>query len=141
MTAVSPMSGWPSRREMSVVLPLPRKPVTRDTGVLANGRQELVVERIERRSRELLRLAPDRAEVLDDRRPSRPVAEDIDPAGPLVEPQAVVGEHAVQQAEPERPSPPVTALLRPAFVEEDTAEAAHLQSVLPADREERTWPR
>src|SRR5262245_21264231 len=134
MTAVSPMSGWLSRREMSVVLPLPRKPVTRETGVLAKSRQKPVVEGIQRPTRELLRLAPDGAQVLDDRRPSRRLTEDVDTAGPLVEPQAVVGEHAVQQAEPERPSPPVTALLGPAFVEEDSAEAAHLRSVLPADR-------
>ena len=32
ITAVSPMSGWASRRESSVVLPLPRNPVTSVTG-------------------------------------------------------------------------------------------------------------
>ena len=48
MTAVSPMSGWASSLEISVVLPLPRKPVTRETGVLGKARQQLGGEGVER---------------------------------------------------------------------------------------------
>ena len=129
MTAVSPMSGWPSSLEMSVVLPLPRKPVTRVDGRLRQGSaQEVGIERVERPSRELLGLAPDRAQVLDHGGPARPVAEDVHAARPLVEPEAEVGRARGSGAAAGGPSPPVTRLLGPALVEQDAAEAAHLWS-------------
>ena len=113
---------------MSVVFPLPRNPVTRVTGVLDKGDEEVGIERIERPPRQPLGLEPDRAQVFDHRRSSCPVAEDVDAAGPLVEPEAEVGQHAIQEPQTECPSAPVTPLLGPAFVEENAAEAAHLWS-------------
>ena len=61
ITAVSPSSGPREQREMSVVLPLPRKPVTRTTGVFTvERRHECRIERVERPPGEALGLDPER---------------------------------------------------------------------------------
>ncbi len=70
ITAVSPIPGCASRRESSVVFPLPRKPVRSATGrpLSARARTSPGSQRVERRAGQPLRLHPERAEVRDDRR-------------------------------------------------------------------------
>src|SRR5581483_1440331 len=105
ITAVSPMSGWARSREISVVFPDPRKPVTSVTGVLGKGGQQPRVERVERPAGELLRFGPEHSDVRDDGRPPLAVAQGVNASGPVRKGQAVVGKHAVEQhdAEPARP--------------------------------------
>ncbi len=88
ITAVSPIAGCSSNLEISVVLPLPRKPVTRATGSLAsgaNGVDERWVERVEPAPGEALGLDPQCAEVGDDGSAALAVAEDVDSASPVVQ--------------------------------------------------------
>src|SRR5438067_8840207 len=126
ITAVSPMSGWRSRCEISVVLPLPRKPVTTVSGVLSAKRpDQLGIERVERPAGEPLGLLPEHPQVGDDRSASLCVAEHVRPAAPVVEPQPEVLEHAVQQHDAEDAAPPAALLLGPVVAEQDAAERAH----------------
>src|SRR2546421_1990747 len=129
ITAVSPIAGWPSRLAISVVLPLPRKPVTSATGSLpsaAKGVHETWVERVERAAGEALCLHPEHAQVVDDGRPALAVVQDVDSAAPVVEPQAEVIEHPVRELHPEDPRPAPAVLLGPVLIEEYAAESAHV---------------
>src|SRR2546421_421897 len=116
ITAVSPMAGWPSRLAISVVLPLPRKPVTSATGSLPSAAKcvhETGVERVKGSAGEALRLHPQHAEVVDDGRAALAVAQDVDSPSPVVEPQTEVIEHAVRELHPEDPRPAPAVLLGP----------------------------
>src|SRR5258705_13818584 len=130
ITAVSPMAGWPSRLEISVVLPLPRTPVTSATGSLppSAGKRadQSGVERVERPAREALRLHPQHAEVVDDDRPALAVAQDVEPAAPVVEPETEVIEHLVRERHAKDPRPAPALLLSPVLIEEHSAESAHV---------------
>src|SRR5580765_4957892 len=100
------MAGWPSNCEISVVFPLPRNPVTSATGVLpSKARKQRRLERVERAPGQLLRLGPDRAEVADDGRAALGVAQDVHAAPPVVEPQAEMAEHPIEQRDAEDPRP------------------------------------
>src|SRR5919108_4945137 len=102
MTAVSPSSGCRSRREISVVLPLPRKPVTRTTGSLSAERtDDPGVERVERAAGQPLGLQPQRAEVLDHGRPALAVPQDVHATAPVVQPEPEAREDAVDERDPE----------------------------------------
>src|SRR5581483_6302742 len=143
ITAVSPSAGCSSSREISVVLPLPRKPVTTTTGSFdASGKRahELGVERIERPACEPLGLHPQRPEVRDDGRPALQVAQQVDPAAPVVETQPELAEHPVHEPDAEDAGAPAAARLGPVLARERSTEGAHCRSVLPLEREE-TWPR
>src|SRR5207249_3322037 len=102
-----PMSGCASSLEISVVFPLPRKPVTSATGVSSAKRpNELGVERIERPAGQARRLDPERAEIADHGAAALAVSEHVDAAAPVAEVQPVEREHAVHQPEPKRPPAP-----------------------------------
>ncbi len=110
ITAVSPMSGWASRRESSVVFPLPRKPVTQRDRRLQTRARPAEPGRAGRAARPASRSASTQSapRFVDDGRAPLAVAEDVDAAAPVVEPQPEVVEHAVQQrdrgsARPRRP--------------------------------------
>ena len=129
ITAVSPMPGWPRRLAISVVLPLPRKPVTSATGSLpsaAKGVHEAGVERVEGSAGEALRLDPQHAKVVDDGRPALAVPQDVDSASPVVEPQTEVIEHPVRELHPEDARPAAAVLLGPVLFEKRIAESAHV---------------
>jgi hypothetical protein len=116
-------------------LPLPRNPVTIETGsfsVSAKRGDERGVERIERSAGETFRLEPERPDVRDDRSPSGAVAEHVVAAAPVVETEPEVLEHPVQQAQPQELRPPPTALLGPVLADEDAAERAHMVEVTKA---------
>src|ERR671919_1056176 len=101
-TAVSPRSGWRRRLARSVVLPLPRNPVSTVTGSLlamAEAGDEAGIERIEAPSRQALGLSPEGSEVGDDGRAALAVAEDVDAAAPVSELEPEVGQDAVQEAD------------------------------------------
>ena len=131
ITAVSPMPGWPSRREISVVLPLPRKPVTSATGSLAVSCQALRRGRgrAGRAARPASRSASAQsdAEVVDDGRPALAVAQDVDASAPVVE-RAARSARAPGSASATRKTraraPAI--LLGPVLVQEHTAESAHV---------------
>src|SRR5437763_1441 len=134
ITAVSPICGWESSRASSVVLPLPRKPVRRVTGVFsAKAADELRIERIERPPGELRSLCPEHAEVVDDRGVPLAVSQDVDAAGPVAELEAVVAEHPVHEPDAEDASAPPTVLLGPVVVEQHTTERTHLVSLSTCD--------
>src|SRR5712691_10089260 len=129
ITAVSHMAGWRSRLAISVVLPLPRKPVTSATGSLpsvAKGVHETGVEWVEAPAGEPLRLHPQHAEVVDDGRPAVAVVEDVDSSSPVVEPQTEVIEHPVREPHTEDTRPAPALLLGPVLIEEHAAESAHV---------------
>src|SRR3954447_1543135 len=100
------MSGWASSAEIRVVLPLPRKPVTRTTGtrsaIVAERGQERRVERVERTAGEALGLAPQRRQVVDDLGAALAVVEHVGGAAPVAERHAEAGEHAAHHARPQR---------------------------------------
>ena len=111
---------------MSVVLPLPRKPVTRTTGVFtAKLREESGVERVEGPAEQPLGFTPDGAEVLDDGRGALAVAKDIDRARPVVQGEPEMAEHPVEERCAKDPSPPPALLLGPVLVQDDTAKRTH----------------
>ena len=74
--------------------------MTRETGVLAKGGEEALVEGIERAAVELLCLGPQRAEIGDDRRPPLTISQDVDAACPIAKLKPEVREHAVGEARP-----------------------------------------
>src|SRR2546421_9043030 len=128
ITAVSPISGWGSKRERSVVFALPRKPVSSATGVYelsGKGAEEIGVERVERPPGERSRLRPEDAEVVDDHSTTLGVAKDVDAAGPIVEGQPEVLEHAVYEPDAQRTTAPAPVLLGPVVAEQDTTERTH----------------
>src|SRR5207245_7114514 len=117
-----------SRRDISVVLPLPRKPVTRSTGSLPSTDKRVYqpgVERVEPPSRKVFRLGPERADVVDDDGPPLAVSEDVDSASPVVEPQTDVAEHPVHEFHPKDTRPAAAVLLGPVLVQQHSAESAH----------------
>src|SRR5712691_11161160 len=129
ITAVSHMAGWRSTLAISVVLPLPRKPVTRATGSLpsaAKGPHETGVERVEAPAGEPLRLHPEHAQVVDDGRPAFAVVQNVDSASPVVEPQTEMIEHSVRELHAEDTRPAPALLLGPVLIEEHAAESAHV---------------
>src|SRR4051812_8465656 len=140
------MRGWASRRERRVVLPLPRKPVSSVTGSgppSGKRRQQLRVERVERAACQLRRRRPQGAEVGDDLAAALAVAQDVGAAGPVVEAEAEVGEHAVDEPHALDPAPAPAALLGPVVAEEHAAEGAHQRPPLsPRPRRIRLapWP-
>src|SRR2546421_12620119 len=122
------MSGWRSRREINVVLPLPRKPVTRSTGSLPSAAKrphQPGVEWVERPPREERRLGPERPEVLDDDGASLAIPQDVDSASPVVEPQTERAEHPVHQWHSKDTRPAAAALLGPVVARPPVTEAAH----------------
>src|SRR5262249_39047636 len=126
ITAVSPIPGWSSSRERSVVLPLPRKPVRTATGIgSAKCPDQLGVQRVERTAGEERRRRPDAAQVADDRAPALAVAEHVGAPGPVVEVKPVVVEDAIDQPDPEDPLTPAGVLLGPVVAHQSPAERAH----------------
>src|SRR3954452_12162717 len=112
------MSGWASKRESSVVLPLPRKPVRRTTDVFSGeGADKAWVEGVERRAVQPLRLDPQRTEVRDDGRAAFAVTQDVGPAAPVVEMEAEVIEDAVQQGDPQRAAATAAFTLGPVLLQ------------------------
>src|SRR5918997_4648457 len=127
-TAVLDIEGSVRTLPSSVVLPLPRKPVTTVTGRVARppatglpapsrGGRALVcqrlpqgrVERVERPAREPFCGGPERAEVLDELRAPLAVAQHVLAAVPVLELQAVVAQDPVGKYDPVGPlAPPVT---------------------------------
>src|SRR5919202_6085666 len=108
-TAVSPMSGWESSAEISVVLPLPRKPVTRTTGrrsAIAEGGDERRVERVERAAGEALGLAPERRQVVDDLGAPLAVVQHVRGPAPVAQRHAEAREHAADHPRPQRTGTP-----------------------------------
>ena len=132
ITAVSPISGWASSRESSVVLPLPRKPVSRmtrrlhDSAATSSGSSGSSGRPASRSAS--TQTAP---RLSTTARPPLAVAQHPDPAAPVVEPEPVDGEHAVEQAPAEDPAAAAALLLGPVVVQKDAAEDAHRASVLP----------
>src|SRR5438067_1454933 len=137
------MSGWRSRREINVVLPLPRKPVTRSTGSLPSAAKrphQPGVEWVERPPREARRLGPERPEVLDDDGAALAIPKDVDSTSPVVEPQPEMAEHLVHQLHPKDTRPAAAVLLGPVLARQHVTEGAHSRSVVPPTRED-TWRR
>ena len=66
--------------------------MTSATGVFTakRARASVGIERVERPPGQLLGLDPERAEVVDDGRAALAVAQDVDAAAPVVEPEAEV---------------------------------------------------
>src|SRR6478672_3637292 len=98
-TAVSPIAGCASSAEISVVLPLRRKPVTRTTprrsAIRAPQRgAERRVERVERASGEALGLGPERRQVVDGLGAPLAVVEDVPGAAPVAQRHAEPGQDA-----------------------------------------------
>src|SRR5215210_2745159 len=111
ITAVFSRDGAESTLESSVVLPLPRKPVMIVTGffvALASVHRRITeerrvqggVERVERSSGKLPGFEPQGAEVLHQRGASLAVAQDVLPAGPVLDPEAVEAQHLVRYGRP-----------------------------------------
>src|ERR687883_447269 len=88
-TAASPIAGWASSAAISVVLPLPRKPVTRTTGrrsaIAVQRGEERRVERVERAAGEALGLAPERRQVVDDLGAPLAVVQDVRGSAPIAQ--------------------------------------------------------
>src|ERR687886_1657502 len=103
-TAVSPIAGWASSAEIRVVLPLPRKPVTRTTGsrssIAAQRGDERRVERVERAAGEALGLAPERRQVVDDLGAALGVVQHVRGPAPVAEGHAEAREHAADDSSP-----------------------------------------
>src|SRR5919202_3543978 len=97
-TAVSPIAGCASSAEITVVLPLPRKPVTRTTGrrsaIAAQRGDERRVERVERPAGEALGLAPERGQVVDDLGAALAVVHHVGGSAPVAQRHAEAREHA-----------------------------------------------
>ena len=87
MTAVSPMSGGRAAGDERR-LAAPEEAGHEAHRCLSKAQEEVGIEGIERPPRQLLGLAPDRAQVLDHGGPASSVAEDVHATGPLVEPKA-----------------------------------------------------
>src|SRR6059058_74060 len=114
ITAVSPIPRWRRRREISVVLPLPRKPVTRSTGSLQSADKRVHqrgVERVEPPPRQAFRLGPERADVVDDDGPPLAISQDVDSTSPVVEPQTDMADYPVDELHPEDTRPAAAVLL------------------------------
>src|SRR5215213_5972751 len=117
------MEGSERTRPSSVVLPLPRKPVTIVTGrvlrppatdlpALRSDERRLFAQRlpyqgglqgIQGPAHEPLRSGPERTEVLDELRPSLAVAQEVLAPAPVVELEAVVAQDLVRQGNPVGP--------------------------------------
>src|SRR5579883_488295 len=108
-TAVSERQGSRSNLRSRVVLPLPRKPVTILIGVraaysaispLLQGGEELVLERIADPSAQALRLRPELAEIVDDRRAAGMARQHIGISRPVGQAQPVMPQDRVEEAQP-----------------------------------------
>src|SRR3989442_13634937 len=103
------MAGWPSSPPISVVFPLPRKPVTSTTGSLpSEGKcgHQLRVERVELPTGETLCLDPHLTEIGDDGGTALAVPQPERPPAPIVEPQTEMVENSVSNASAGQPSAP-----------------------------------
>src|SRR4051812_39633898 len=113
-TTVSPMAGCASRAEISVVLPLPRKPVTRTTGsrsaIAAQGGDEGRVERVERAAGEPFGLGPQGREVVDDLGAALAVVQDVRRPAPVAKRHAEAGQDAPDDPRPQDAPAPRAAL-------------------------------
>src|SRR5205085_2996796 len=87
--------------------------------------QELRVQRIELPARKPLRLRPQRAQVRDDRRAAFAVAQHVDAAAPVVQAQAEVVEHPVEQRDPQSAAATAASLLRPVLRQQHSTKPAH----------------
>ena len=120
------MAGWRRSDAISVVLPLPRKPVTRTTGSLsAKVREQTGVEGIEPPAGEPLRLEPNGAEIRHHDGSPFAIAQDVDSPSPVVEPQTEVGEHPIRELHPKDACPPTAVVLGPVLVEQRSTKGAH----------------
>src|SRR6266436_686401 len=103
ITAVSYSAGSPSSRRSSVVLPEPRKPVSKVTGVNAGAAstigiqsgQQLRIKRIAAAARQSLGRGPEMAKVADDLALAGESRKQERRALPIGEPQAVELQHAI----------------------------------------------
>ena len=127
ITAVSPSSGCCSSRATSVVLPLPRNPVTRTTGVFTLRAPRAGRGRAGRAARPRGAPPPTRARRGRRRPPSRPCGR----AGRTSRPhqssteQAEVLEHRSERCGSEHPAAGAVAGLRPVLLGDHPAEGTH----------------
>src|SRR5215218_4292450 len=123
-TAVLAIDGSDSTRPRSVVLPLPRKPVTTVTGrlvlllstslpVVRRGQRlpQTGIQGIQRPARQPRRRGPEGAKMLDELRAPFAIAEHVLAPAPIFHAKAVVAQHLVRQDGPVGAvAPPVTLI-------------------------------
>src|SRR5215216_767599 len=112
-TAVLAIDGSVSTLPRSVVLPLPRKPVTTVTGrlvllpstslpVVRHGQRlpQGGIQGVQRLARQLRRGGPEGAKMLDELRAPFAIAEHVFAPAPILHAEAVVAQHLVRQDRP-----------------------------------------